>query len=81
MKKDIGFKLVECSRPERGTITILDQSVKITVYLLLVEELDRPPVYQSIMMLQDVVQDPKMKQGFKLFILGYSLKVPNSHYI
>ena len=54
------------------TITILDQSVKITVYLLLVEELDRPPVHQSVMMLQDVVQDPKMKQGFKLFILGYS---------
>ena len=68
MKKDIGFKLDACSRDQKE-----EQSVKITVlYLLLVEEWDRPPVHQSVIMLQDVVQGPKRKEGFQLFILGYS---------
>ena len=61
MKKDIGFKLDECSR---GTITILEQRVKITVYLLLVEELVRPSVHQSIIMLQNAVSGPKRKEVF-----------------
>ena len=59
--KNKGFKLDECSRDQKEeTTTILEQSVKITVYPLLEEDLGHQCTNQ-IMMLQDVVEAQKGK--------------------
>ena len=72
-RKNKGFTLDECSRDQKEeTTTILEQSVKITVYPLLEEDLGHQCTNQ-IMMLQDVVRGPK---GKKLRFSSWGTVVP-----